>query len=287
MKTEEIGKKAALLSVIEVGLGSLLHAFYVPFAGHFLSLNQGFILAWATHLIKDSSTSRDISITASLLKSLSPAGKKLTPMLAIAMQGQLFSLGVKILGARRIGLILGMALLCLWGFIQPAIMYYFLFGQKILLVVQYLMDQVKPYAALTFNDLIIFFICAYALKVLAGILLVFVAQKISVGKMESYERWAKQIRIKKEKRREHSPFIEAFRDMLNPFFLLSWMLTLIFCIFAQSESSETIWMLLRPIALGYLLFLLIRLFPHSQFSRWVQKKQPRFMKSLAEAMKHW
>ena len=41
---EKISAAAALLSLTEIGLGSLLHSFKIPFAGHFLSLNQGFIL---------------------------------------------------------------------------------------------------------------------------------------------------------------------------------------------------------------------------------------------------
>src|SRR5690606_26328753 len=116
---EEIGKKAALLSSIEIGLGSILHGLRLPLAGHLLSLNQGFILTRATLEIEDSKSPALISATSAILKSLSPAGKKLTPMLALSVQGQLFNLGPLLLGNNPVGRSLGMILLCIWGFIQP------------------------------------------------------------------------------------------------------------------------------------------------------------------------
>ena len=46
-RIELIGKYSAGLSLIEVALGSLLHALHIPFAGNFLSLNQGYLLCRA------------------------------------------------------------------------------------------------------------------------------------------------------------------------------------------------------------------------------------------------
>ena len=43
-KVEILGNYGALLSMIEVGLGSILHSMHVPFSGLFLSLNQGYLL---------------------------------------------------------------------------------------------------------------------------------------------------------------------------------------------------------------------------------------------------
>src|SRR4029079_1686198 len=41
----EIGHDEALLSCVEVGLGSLIDALHVPLGGHLLSLNQSFLLS--------------------------------------------------------------------------------------------------------------------------------------------------------------------------------------------------------------------------------------------------
>ena len=94
--TEEIGKQIASLALIEVGLGSLLHSLKIPLSGHFLSLNQTAFLSRSSFKLNSKKAPLEISLTASILKSLSPAGKKLTPMLAIAAQGLLFYIGIMI-----------------------------------------------------------------------------------------------------------------------------------------------------------------------------------------------
>ena len=143
MNTEEVGKKAALLSAIEIGLGSVLHGLHVPMAGHVLSLNQGFILSRAQVELQDKRAAGLISTTAALLKSLSPAGKKLTPMLAIAMQGQLFGLGSMLLGNNMLGHSLGMLLLCVWGFIQPLFFYALVFGETLWGMSEFYLQQLQ------------------------------------------------------------------------------------------------------------------------------------------------
>src|SRR5262245_25316383 len=112
------GTYAALLSASEIGLGSILHTFQVPFSGHFLSLNQIFILSRAsTEVGRNGSLliPGSISFIAAALKSLSPSGKKLTPMLAIGMQGILFNTGIVLIGHNIAGRIFGACIASLWG----------------------------------------------------------------------------------------------------------------------------------------------------------------------------
>src|SRR6185295_7221686 len=85
---------ATLLSLTEVGLGSVLHAMHIPFTGQLLSLNQIAVLSHATKMHPEKSAPLTISVVAALLKSLSPIGKRLTPMLALTMQGLLFTFGI-------------------------------------------------------------------------------------------------------------------------------------------------------------------------------------------------
>ncbi|MGZ3688544.1 MAG: hypothetical protein ACXVBW_09600, partial [Bdellovibrionota bacterium] len=130
----EAGASAATLSAVEVGIGSFCHAFHVPLSGHLLSLNQGFLLSRAVIHAKEHGTRHrflpsTISNVAATLKSLSPAGKKLTPMLAISAQGMLYNLGTLILGANAAGILLGSLLLSLWAFAQPVLFYALLFGK--------------------------------------------------------------------------------------------------------------------------------------------------------------
>ncbi len=124
----------ATLSMTEVGLGSLFHAFHVPMGGHLLSLNQGALLCWVA---RGADTRREgvqrtqaVSVLTALAKSFSPAGQRLFPMLAIATQGSRYSVGLLLLGLNPAGAELGMVLLSIWPFVQPLLVAYLLFGSS-------------------------------------------------------------------------------------------------------------------------------------------------------------
>ena len=79
----------SLLSISEVGIGTLAHTFRIPFTGHLLSLNQLFILNLAL-------CQQDIRQKPSLLihathiaaaaKAITPSYKKITPIIALYAQ---------------------------------------------------------------------------------------------------------------------------------------------------------------------------------------------------------
>ena len=62
------------------------------------------------------------------MKTLSPFGKKFTPMLAPSMQGLLFNIGALIFGKNLLGRCIGSLLLSLWPMIQPALIYGIIYG---------------------------------------------------------------------------------------------------------------------------------------------------------------
>jgi len=260
-KVEKIGKYSALLSVIEIGLGSFLHSLKIPFSGHTLSLNQGFILTKASIEIDDKDGPALISTTSALLKSLSPAGKKLTPMLAISMQGQLFNLGTRIFGRNLIGHLLGMSLLCMWSFIQPLCIYLILFGKDLIYMTQYFIKKISKVIPVTEEGLLVTIAIILCVKIILGIGLVILAYKLKNKDISKYERWAKNQRPRIKKHSTSSPYVMAFKDLMNPLFIVSILLTTIFYIFSRSSHSAMIWALLRPLAGGYLIFLAIRVFP--------------------------
>src|SRR5262245_14165135 len=105
--TEVVGYYAAILAVTEVGLGAFLHALQIPFfVGYTLSLNQIFLLNRAS-FEAGSGASRlmpaSLSCIGALLKALAPFGKKLMPMVAISMQGLLYTLAIVVFGHSRLG----------------------------------------------------------------------------------------------------------------------------------------------------------------------------------------
>lgn len=122
-------KRAAQLSLTEIGLGSLGHGFKIPLTGHVLSLNQlAFLLNAINRDVLPKSSTFEISSLAAVMKSFSPAGQKIGPMLSIAMQGFLFWLSTTLLGIGLLGQLLGAVMLSLWAFIQPLITLLMIYG---------------------------------------------------------------------------------------------------------------------------------------------------------------
>lgn len=282
MNTKDIGAKAALLSAVEVGLGSVLHGLSVPFAGHLLSLNQGFLLAWSVRTSGERAAAGPISTTAALLKSLAPAGKKLTPMLAIAMQGQLFALGPLLLGTGPVGAALGVALLCLWGFLQPLLIYGLIFGSALVNVADFYLKLLNELYPISEQDLLAAVAGLVLFKIALGFIVALLAYRLPERHIEAYTRWALQ-RPLAPRAQSSSPWRGALKDLLHPLFICSWLLTVIFFVFAQGAQASAIWVLLRPLAIGFLVFLGLRLLPLDAIVRRLQQSHPRTAQALEEA----
>jgi hypothetical protein len=273
-KIETIGKYAATLSIIEVALGSLLHSLRIPFTGNFLSLNQGYLLCRASLSAKSTgaSVAYSISNVAAVLKSLAPAGKKLGPMLSLSMQGLLFSAGLWLGRESLLGLIFGMVLLSLWTFLQPIITYYLFFGSELFQAGQYLLDKTFPYHGFTVTELLFFLLCLVVGKAIAAAALAIWAWKTN-GQghwQENLLRWAQEkgVRPLEGKGKRGSPVLLALRDLLHPLFLLSLLTTAFFLFFSQHEWGEKIWILLRPLAIGFLFFYFSRTLT---LEKWLKK----------------
>lgn len=278
----DVVKYSVLLSLVEVGLGSLLHALRVPLSGHILSLNQGAFLTRATTQASSAKPALVISNIVAILKSLSPAGKKLTPMLAISAQGTLYYLGVALFGVNFLGQVLGMVLLSLWGFVQPLLIYYILFGRQIIDVAEYFLNQLQPIVPLRLEHLVYGLAVLLVIKVLMGAWIVVVFRKMSESQ---FDRLVESIKPAKSKlTTEPSLFIRVSRELFRPAFVISLIMTAVFYFVTRPMGVEVVWSLMRPIALGFLLFGLIKFIPFERILS-AQAKDGGFQQLLAESLK--
>jgi hypothetical protein len=255
MKRDLVADYTALLAGTEIGVGSLIHGFHIPFGGHLLSLNQGILL---TLLSKKShsaaSASRRanyVSLNSAVLKSLAPAGKKLTPMLALAVQGALFSTGM-LFGRNVIGVSFGFILLSLWGFIQPLLIYYLFFGQSLFQGILKIWMEIAAVLGIL-PELGIWVVSAFiAFKIFIGIALgCFIWSRSADFEQEYLKKFVKAGEPVTPKL-NFSPAAGALRDILNPVFLLSLVVSGGFLYFYESQN---VWIYaLRPLAVGYIFF---------------------------------
>lgn len=319
--SKKVGIYAATLSLVEAFIGSQLHAWHVPMAGTWLSLNQGLLL---THLTKHSKkadrswrNSVHVSYIAALLKSLSPVGKKLTPMLAIGIQGVLFSLGIAMFGPTLVGVIAGSILLSLWGVIQPlaltAIVYGFVFDSKsIEAIFEYYVRLFRDFAFVDISKLYLLVIAFILLKGLIAACLALFAWKSKNNYIDRQLAKATALSlVESDLATEHSELQKAeisqlpnpsllppssdtftklqsifkatfgaIKDVMQLYVLLPTLFTFLFFYFHDSHHSHAIWMALRPLAVTYILFFLIRILPFDKIILKLRNKSPEFSDAL-------
>lgn len=274
MKDSEIkivGFYSATLSMIEIGLGSILHAASVPLAGQILSVNQITILSRASFRENSKSIALKISLISSLLKSLSPAGKKLTPMLAILAQGFLFSTGLTIFGINYVGLIIAIAFASAWAFLQPLILLYLLFGKTFIDVLNYFKKDFHLITSMAPIIIIKILVLSYIVKM---IIITIISIKMTKMSEDKFQRFQKRLNIEKKNKKQKvygNNFINAVFDLLQPIFIISFLLTAVFLYYSESSYVQIIWSLLRPIIIGILLFYIVRIYPTEKIIIFLEK----------------
>lgn len=267
-----VSRTAALQSVAEVGLGSVLHSFHVPFGGHFLSLNQGLLLTFATKKVGSRKrafrTTNQIAFIASVLKSLSPAGKKLTPMLAISAQGFLYSLGLLFFGSSLLGALVGMTLLALWGVFQPLAVAYVVFGKTFFQAVTSTLGTDISLFLLAFGVL---------LKLVLSWVVVFSVWRRGDLLQARYEKAVFQAKTAvfsalPATEMTKPKFAAVLKDIFSFWFLCPLFVTVLFLKFGQHRSVHEIWLYaLRPLAVAWLLFWALRSLPKQWWSELAQR----------------
>jgi hypothetical protein len=268
-------------AVAEVGVGSIAHALQLPLTGHLLSLNQALILTFtcrATDTRTDAiRAATAVSTSTALLKALSPAGKRLTPMLAIGVQGLLYAVGPAVLGRTLLGAAFGASLLSLWAFLQPLLIAYLLLGSVFFEAVLKLWSDVSLALSLP-EDLGLHFLLAIVIAKATIAALLAGAAWISGDELE--ERYLRRVRrvaqrakgLRKPKSRLPA-WKGALHDLLSPWFVLSVALTLVF--FAMSGpdgATRAVWFALRTLAAALLFFWAVRALPQ----KWVKSSLSRF-----------
>lgn len=247
-----------------------MHGLHIPMAGALLSLNQGFVLCRCVRLTKNNKAilwlPYAVSNIAAAMKTLSPAGKKFGPMLSLSIQGLLFNLGTIAFGRNLLGTSIGIALLSVWTFLQPLVTYYLFFGQQLLSAVDYFYQKSLPYHSLTQDKLWLVAMVFILGKALVAVCLAFLAYFSNHSSIYSptFQLKINELYEKQNVSQQNieSPssniWLMSIKDLLNPFFLVSFGLTTVFLLITLPRNVELVWSILRPLTIGYLFFIFSR-----------------------------
>ncbi len=220
-----------------------------------------------------------ISNVAALLKALSPAGKRLTPMLAICVQGILFALGLGIFGINSVGVLIGMLLLCLWAFAQPLILAYLIFGSAFFSGAQKLWIETAHSLGISQSVGPYLLLGIVGIKLLFGALVSFIAWRSQSKFEEKYLRRINSLGLKMGTLKKpvtsgaEKKWKLILSDLLNPYFIFSLSLSMGFLYLSRHDSLISIGIyFLRTLAFAWLVFFAIRSTPR----KWIKSLERRF-----------
>jgi hypothetical protein len=273
---------AITLSLTEIALGGVVHGFKIPLGGHLLSLNEGAVLTWAARSTngRREAARRCLTVAqaAALLKSLSPMGNRLGPMLAISTQGLLYAAGVLFLGRNRIGAALGMVLLSLWGFLQPVLIAGLLFGKPFFSGLLKLWTELAHLLGLSESLLWPILLGFVVIKALTGVIVVLSVWRSGPESEGEYlhrlETLAARVAPRTHKHNDPTSALKgALTDLFQPVFLAGAAVSLALFTFSGAQGApDFLLYALRIFGTGLLVFWGLRALPTS----WRQKLQRRF-----------
>lgn len=127
----QVGLWGGAAGSIEMTLGSALHTMKIPLRGAALSSMQAATLTFASARLNPPGRVAWVAFISAGLKAFSPGGGRVRPMVAIALQGTLFSGAVQLLGWNFLSVSLGGALIGAWAALQGFLLQYLLLGDDL------------------------------------------------------------------------------------------------------------------------------------------------------------
>ena len=188
------------------------------------------------------------------------------------MQGFLFWLGISVLGLNILGQIVGGILLCLWAFIQPFITLFMIYGFDLVMLIEFYVKRISEDYAFIAISLTYAVLGFLILKLLIAV--GFVVYSLGTKRKISLLKESKMSSLVMQQipqGTQKNAFRAALKDLLKPLFLLSFILMLLFIWQINSSLSQKIWLSLRPLAVAFILFYILR-------SSWVSEKLISFSK---------
>ncbi|MBF8295477.1 MAG: hypothetical protein HW389_2022 [Bacteroidetes bacterium] len=271
-----VGQFGAAAGGFEATVGSALHQARIPMSGLFLSVVQSLVMMYAGDRLTERSRVMWVPFISAGLKALSPYGGRLRPMLAITVQGFLFSLSVTLLGWNVVGILVGGWFVGAWAALQG-------------IALQYLMIGDNLFPAL---DIMIRWMVKYLHLELPGVITLIVFWTIVCGTLSAVVTllaWLRRHKLPERISKMLSkgargvtgdvgtPTIKAavrrgLRDLLRPLFWAPVLVIAGVIVATGSSWEQAMWVVVRAVTVGWALFSVVRLFDPRKLASWLRRK---------------
>lgn len=271
-----VGQFGAAAGGFEATVGSMLHQTKIPMAGLFLSTVQSLVMMYAGDRLSQRIRVMWVPVISAGLKALSPYGSRLRPMLAITVQGFLFSISVTLLGWNPLGILLGGWSVGAWTAVQGILLQYVIIGDNLFPA----LDMAIRWLALQLN---------LTLPGIVSMVAIWIAISGTISSVTTLIAWSRRHRLPArisallEKGSSsiigQTPaptvkvaFQRGLHDLARPMFWAPVAVVALIVGASGSSWEDTLWMIIRAVAVGWALFSVARLFNPHKFATWLRRR---------------
>lgn len=265
---ERIGWFGAAAGALEVGAGSIVHGIKLPFGGLGMVSTQCLLLTQAAEGLRQPSRVAWVAQIASGLKALSPAGQRIRPMVAIAMQGWLYALAVRVLGWNLIGVLAAGLLMGTWAGAQGLLLQWLLVGAEYFKALEKISTELGRWLHVA-NFSVIKLMAIYVGLHAGGVAIAAALAWRLRRRDPDFSKLKRAALLNFEPAGNRSVATRAFLDLMKPSFWLPLLIILGALALAGSSTESLFWLAFRALTIAWILFALLRRIPFERAAQWL------------------
>ena len=271
-----VGQFGAAAGGFEATVGSALHETRIPMTGLFMSVVQSLVMMFAGDRLSNRGRVMWVPFISAGLKALSPYGGRLRPMLAITVQGFLFSLSVTLLGWNVVGIIVGGWFVGAWAALQGIILQYILIGDNLFPALDVMIRWMAGHLHLEVPGVITLIIIwtVFSGSISAVVTLVAwlrrhrLPSRVSAMLAKGTGGITRDVGTLSMK----NALKTGLRDLTRPFFWAPVVVIALIIVLSGSSWEQAVWVAVRALTVGWVLFSLARLFDPRKLAGWLQRR---------------
>jgi hypothetical protein len=260
----------------EATVGSALHGARIPLRGLFLSSIQSALMVYAADGLGKRRRVVWVPFISAELKALSPAGNRFRPMVAITMQGILFSSSVQMLGWNVFSILLAGWLIGAWAAAQGVVLQYLFVGNQLIKAYDAVVGWIAGQLHLETPGIIVVlgvWVCMNGL-VASGVTFLAWRRRHRIPKRVQtlLDTGAQSITFDDARPTLAAAFRRGVRDLARPAFWTPVILVAAILLVSGSTLTDVFWIAARACTIGVVVFSLARTFSPKQFVQWLRRR---------------
>lgn len=246
---------------VEVGAGAVVHGLDLPLGGLAMVSAQCMLLTRAAEGLHERPRVAWVGMLAAGLKALAPAGRRLRPMLAIAMQAWAYALALRLLGWNRAAVITGGLLMGTWSGAQGLLLQWLWIGSAWFTAAEKLIAGLAGWlgtAAPPLPALLAVYLLLHALGVAIVAALAWGRRAEPIQPDHTAPATLQGLLVSRAAEGWLASSWRALPELLRPGFLAPLAIVLGALAAGGTESETLFWIALRALTVGWLLCVLLR-----------------------------